>query len=73
MRGFELLDKMGLASPGYLEAAEKSPDIRKRGRLMYRAIAACLCAAVLLLFRAVPNPGNCYLLRQKQTDRASFH
>lgn len=53
MRGFELLDKMGLIAPAYVEAAEVQPKRRSPALLRWGAAAACLAvlgygAAVLL-------------------------
>lgn len=47
MSGNELLDKMSLIDPAYIEAAEQKP---KRTRLLrYVAAAACLCLIVSML------------------------
>ena len=43
MRGNELLDKMDLIDPAYVEAADAAPKIRKIGRFRWSAVAACLC------------------------------
>lgn len=43
MRGNELLDKMALIDPAYVEAADAAPKIRKIGRFRWSAVAACLC------------------------------
>lgn len=53
MRGFELLDKMGLIAPAYVEAAAVQPKRRSPALLRWGAAAACLAvlgygAAVLL-------------------------
>lgn len=43
MRGNELLDKMALIDPAYVEAADAAPKKRKRALLTWGAIAACFC------------------------------
>lgn len=47
MRGDELLDKMELIDPAYVEAAEEKPGRRKISWVKWGGIAACLAAAVL--------------------------
>lgn len=42
MRGFELLDKMGLIAPAYVEAAAVQPKRRSPALLRWGAAAACL-------------------------------
>lgn len=42
MRGFDLLDKMGLIAPAYVEAAETQPKRRPPVWLKWGAAAACL-------------------------------
>ena len=42
MRGFDLLDKMGLIAPAYVEAAEAQPKRRPPVWLKWGAAAACL-------------------------------
>ena len=42
MRGFDLLDKMGLIEPAYVEAAEAQPRRRPPVWLKWGAAAACL-------------------------------
>lgn len=46
MRGEELLEKMELAAPEYIEAAERMPRVRRRA---FRWIAAAACIALLAL------------------------
>ena len=43
MRGTELLDKMELIDPAYVEAAAKPPERKKRRWIRWAAAAACLC------------------------------
>ncbi len=60
MRGDELLNKMELVDPAYLEAADKMPNKKKRGWLKYGIAAACLCAALLRPTIGIPNPANAF-------------
>ena len=46
MRGTELLDKMELIDPAYVEAAEGKPRKRKNVWIRWGAMAACLCLVV---------------------------
>lgn len=55
MRGRELLYKIGLASPEYIEAADARPARGKRVRTVWAAAAACLAAAVLALALLLPR------------------
>lgn len=50
MRGNELLDKMELADPAYVEAADRKPLRKRGGWIAWAAAAACLC----LLIAAIP-------------------
>ena len=50
MRGNELLDKMELADPAYVEAADRKLLRKRRGWIAWAAAAACLC----LLIAAIP-------------------
>lgn len=50
MRGNELLDKMELADPAYVEAADRKPLRQRHGWIPWAAAAACLC----LLLAAIP-------------------
>lgn len=50
MRGNELLDKMELADPAYVEAADRKPLRKRRSWIAWAAAAACLC----LLIAAIP-------------------
>lgn len=63
MRGHELLDKMELAGPAYLDAADKSPASRKRRWLKYGMAAACLCAVLLVSFLRTPKPDNAFFVK----------
>lgn len=49
MRGSELLDKMGLVDPVYLQEAERRQGIAKRGWVRWAA-AACLCLVAVFGF-----------------------
>ena len=62
MRGYELLDKMELADPAYLDAAEKSPAPRRHHWFKYGFVAACLCVALLLSYWGVLNPTNSFFV-----------
>lgn len=61
MRGNELLDKMELVEPAYVEAADAQPK-RKKHYARWGALAACLClaAAGVLLWNLAggPDGGN---------------
>ena len=48
MNGEELLEKMGLADPAYVAAADRPPKKKKHGWLKYGVAAACLGLAVVL-------------------------
>ena len=43
MNGNELLDKMELIDPAYIEAADAQPNARRRVRIKWGALAACIC------------------------------
>lgn len=47
MRGNELLDKMELVEPAYVEAADQQPRRRKSGWVMWGVAAACVCLVVV--------------------------
>ena len=51
MRGNELLDKMELIDPAYIEAADAAPNKRKSVWAKWGTLAACLCLVCVL---AVP-------------------
>ena len=51
MRGNELLDKMELIAPAYIEAADTAPNKRKSVWAKWGTLAACLCLVCVL---AVP-------------------
>lgn len=63
MRGHELLDKMELAAPAYLDAAEKSTAARRHRWLKYGLAAACLCAVLLVSFLRTPRPDNAFYVK----------
>ena len=48
MRGHELLDKMELVSPAYVEAAEQPPKKKRAAWLRWAPIAACVCILISL-------------------------
>lgn len=50
MRGNELLDKMGLIDPKYVEEADAKPYKSKATFVKYAATAACICLAVVSAF-----------------------
>ncbi len=50
MKGSQLLDKMELIHPAYIDAAEKRPPEKKKKGLGWSAIAACLCLSLALIF-----------------------
>lgn len=63
MRGKNLLDRMDLVDPSFIEAADKMPQNKKRIFAKYGALAACL--AVIIGAVGIPvfynrglNPGN---------------
>lgn len=58
MKGSELLDKMELADPAYVEAADAAPRKARHKWVPWVAAAACLCAAagLLLLPKEHPRP-----------------
>lgn len=67
MRGNELLDKMALIDPAYVEAADVTPKKEKTAWMKWGTAAACLVLAVFagsMLFhpnpsaRTIPDPGN---------------
>ncbi len=62
MRGDELLNKMELVDPAYLEAADERPDTKKRNWLKYGIAAACLCAVLATSIAGMPNPANAFFV-----------
>lgn len=46
MTGAELLDKMNLIDPMYIDAAEKAAPRKRKRRIQWVAMAACFCLAV---------------------------
>lgn len=50
MRGNELLDKMELVNPAYIEEAEEQPSRKRAAWLKWGGLAACLCAAAVSVF-----------------------
>ncbi len=71
MRGDELLNKMELVDPVYLEAAGKRPNRKKRSWLKYGVVAACLCVALLLLFSGMPDLTNTFFVSAYALEPAS--
>lgn len=54
MRGTELLDKMELVNAAFVQAADRPPAGKRRGRIRWLAVAACFCfvaVAALALWR----------------------
>ena len=51
MNGNELLNKMELIDPAYIEAADAQPNARRHVRIKWGALAACICLAIAI---AVP-------------------
>ena len=49
MRGNELLDKMELIDPAYIEAADTAPNKRKSVWAKWGTLAACLCLVLSLI------------------------
>ena len=47
MRGKDLLDKMDLIDPEYIEAAETVP-VKKKAWVKWAIPAACLCVVLLI-------------------------
>jgi len=59
VRGHELLDKMELVSPAYVEAAEQPPKNKKAAWLRWAPIAACICILIslpILIFYPAETP-----------------
>lgn len=54
MKGNELLDKMELIDPAYVEAADARPEKKKKVWLKWGAVAACLCI-IAGLITAIPH------------------
>ena len=61
MRGNELLDKMELIVPAYVEAAETEPKVKKNIWIKWWAVAACLCLTAIgatLWRQPAPTPSE---------------
>ena len=79
MRGNELLNKIELIDPAYVEAADAEPKQRKPVWMKWGAVAACLCviagvAAMIPHFsrsQADPQPGG-IVLSDKTTAKVSY-
>lgn len=80
MRGNELLDKMELIDPAYVETADAEPKQRKSAWIKWGAVAAaCLCviagaAAMIPRFnegQTDPQPGR-IVLSEKTTAKVSY-
>lgn len=63
MRGQELLDKMSLVDPAYVDAADQVPTVKRRGWLKYGAVAAVLCVALVASFFGISNPANAFVVK----------
>ena len=69
MKGSQLLDKMELIHPAYIEAAEKRLPEKKKKWLGWGAIAACLCLslALILLIGHYREPLSDLISREQKT------
>lgn len=63
MNGEELLEKMGLADPAYVAAADRPPRKRKHGWVKYGVAAACLGLVLLAAIWGMPNPANMFVVK----------
>lgn len=58
MRGNELLDKMALIDPAYVEAADQTPKKKNYSWLKFGALAACLCLIIIgVVLQREPTDG----------------
>lgn len=71
MRGNELLNKIELVDPIYLEMADKQPNRKKHHWLKFGVIAACLCAVLLMVFGGLPNSTNTFFVSAYALEIAS--
>lgn len=63
MKGKDLLDKMELIDPAYIEAADRKPQNKRGVGLKFGAIAACLCfliSTVAAICAIVAHQSNIY-------------
>ena len=63
MNGEELLEKMGLADPAYVAAADRPPRKRKHGWVKYGIAAACLGLVLLASLLGMPGPANTFAVK----------
>ena len=63
MNGEELLEKMGLADPAYVAAADRPPRKKKHGWVKYGVAAACLGLVLLAVIWGMPNPANMFVVK----------
>lgn len=63
MRGSELLDKLELADPAYVEAADRAPAGCLRRLKWKYAAAACLCLALAGAFLGGPAPADAFIVK----------
>jgi len=70
MRGNELLNKMELIDPVYVNAADAKPRTQKHGWLQYGLIAACLCIICLVAFWGIPNSANVFSVKAYAIETA---
>ena len=63
MNGEELLEKMGLADPAYVAAADRPPKKRKHGWLKVGVAAACLGLVLLAAIWGMPTPANMFVVK----------
>ena len=74
MRGNELLDKMELIDPAFVEEAERQPVRKNTVWVRWTAMAACFCliiSATWLWSKRTGNPDD--LLRQDEDDMINTH
>jgi len=58
MNGDKLLEKMELAEPAYVEAADAAQNKKRKTWRIWGAAAACLCAATVMSFFALRSGGE---------------
>jgi len=55
MRGNELLERMSLIDPAFVEAANETPKKRIHFRIRYVAIAACFTLMLIIVYQLIPK------------------
>lgn len=63
MRGSELLDKLELVNPAYVEEADRVPARRPVRRWKYGAAAACLCLLLAGMLFGGPAPADVFAVK----------